>query len=105
MSSKQDSAEVSKRLGQQIRQAEHGIDYYFALFLFFFAIPLYVLLQFFYADAGGWNLFDIIFVLILLVIAIYGLYGEFASKTKLSLWFTVLGVISGIIVTILRIIL
>lgn len=105
MNKKQPSPEVTKHLNQQIRQANHGKGYYFALFLLFFAIPLYVLLQFFYADAGGWQLFDVIFVAILLVIAIYGLYGEFASKTKLSLWFTVLGVISGIIVTILRIIL
>ena len=88
----------------EIREAKHGKGYYLSLFLLFFAIPLYVLLQFLYVEAKGWTLLDLAFILILLAIAISGLYTEFASKTKLPLWITVVGVISGVVVTIVQII-
>ncbi|MDN5275879.1 MAG: hypothetical protein JWN33_528 [Candidatus Saccharibacteria bacterium] len=100
MNRKEVSDEVSKRLNQQIRQAKYGKRYYISLFLLFFAIPLYVLLQFFYVYADGWSLFDLIFVFVLLAISIHGLYSELRSKTKLPIWFTVLGVITGIVVAI-----
>jgi hypothetical protein len=105
MSNKDNSEEASRRLNKQIRQAEHNIGYYLVLFLLFFAIPLYVLLQFFYQPADGWQFFDLIFVLVLLAIAVNGIYRESISKTKLPLWFTVLGIISGIIVAILEVVL
>lgn len=105
MTGKQDSDKVSERLNRQIRQAKHGKGYYISLYLLCFAIPLYVLLQFFYVYAGGWTLLDAVLILVLLAIAVNGLYVEFASKTKLPFWFTVLGVIAGIIVLLLQIIL
>jgi hypothetical protein len=103
MSNKKDSEEVSRQVNQQIRQAKHGRGYYIALFLLIFVIPLYVLLQFFYVDAGGWEPFDLFFLLALIAFSIYGLYTDHALKTKLPVWFIVLGVISVIFITILQI--
>jgi len=101
MTRKKDSEEVMRRMNRHVRQVNHGMSYYLALFLLTFAIPLYALLQFFYIDANGWTLFDMLFVLALGAIAIYGIYVEFAPKIALPVWFTVLGVTCGIVVTLI----
>lgn len=77
MSKKDDSEEVSRRLGRHIRQAKHGGSYYASLFILFFAVPLYIILQFFYAPADGWDSFDLLLILALLTVSGYGLYREF----------------------------
>jgi hypothetical protein len=100
MTRKEDSDKVSKRLNQHIRQAHHSREYYLSLFILAFGIPLYVLLQIFYVYAGGWQLHDLLFILALFAVAVYGLYKESASRTKLPIWFIVLGVISGVAITI-----
>jgi predicted permease len=82
MNNNKNSDEISKRLNQQIRQANHSRGYYLSLFLLYFAIPLYVLSKFLYADAGGWELSDVLFVIILLAIAIYGIFRDHFSETK-----------------------
>ena len=104
MTRKETPEEVLKQLNQDIRQAKHGMGYYFALALLLFAIPLYVLLQFFYVYAGGWELHDLFLVLALFAVAIYGLYTDRGLRAKLPLWFSVLGVVSVIAITILQLI-
>lgn len=100
MNKKEDSSKVSDRLNRQIRPTKHGVGYYLSLFLLFFAIPLYILMQFFY----GWGFDDLIFILILLTFPISGLYKEFVSNTKLPIWFIVLGLSAGIGLTVLSVI-
>jgi len=101
MSKKEDSEEVSRRLNQQVREAQHGMNYYFSLFLLLFAIPLYVFSQFSFMDASGWQPYDIFFLLALVVFAGYGLYTEFLPSNKLIVWLTTLGLISGIVFAVL----
>ena len=101
MNGKKDSETVSKRVRRQIRPARHGLNFYLALFILIFAIPLYIILQFFYADAGGWERSDLFFIIFLLVIAVYGIHTDPSLKKRLPIWFLVLGVISEIVVSFL----
>jgi heme/copper-type cytochrome/quinol oxidase subunit 4 len=103
MTNKEDSEKVVKNLDKHIRQAKHGQGYYVAMAIFFFAIPVYVLLEFFYVYAGGWTMFDLFFVFALLVVAVYFLYSDRAPGSKVPLWFSIIGVISIIIVTLFQI--
>ncbi len=100
MNNKNDSKEVQKNLNAQVPQAKHGMNYYFSFFLLVFAIPLFVLLEFFYPAAGGWTVFDLVFVFILLAIAAYGIYRDFQNTKKVPIWLSVIGVMSGIVITI-----
>jgi hypothetical protein len=101
MNRNKNSDEIAKRMRQQIREAKRGMGYYVAMFLLLFAIPLYILSTFLYAS--GWALSDTLFILIMLAIAISGVYKESTLKGKLPLFFTVLGVISGIVLTIVQV--
>mgnify|MGYP000996078414 CR=1 FL=1 len=103
MNNKNDPKEVLKNLNAQVPQAKHGLNYYFSFFLLVFAIPLFVILEFIYPAAGGWTVFDLVFVLILLALAAYGLYKEFQNTKKVPIWLSVIGVISGIVITIVAV--
>lgn len=100
MSNKNNSKKVLNNLNSQIPQAKHGLNYYFSFFLIVFAIPLFVILEFFYPAAGGWTVFDLVFVFILLALAAYGLYKEFQNTKKVPIWLSVIGGISGLVIAI-----
>lgn len=96
MSKEDDAPKVRAQLNGQIRQAKHGIGYYIALFIFFFVVPGYVVSQLYFSSRLGWD--DLFFVAAFFAIALFALYKELTSYRKVPLWFSVIGVIAGVIV-------